>query len=135
MLRDSNGVVDPILIPRSDVSGQRSAAPAINQPHNSGAVHSRRNRLAKAQVAEPFLLAVDLGKPALRVTIQIEKYDVVFEPRPQIAELVPMGLLFFAQRSKIFSTQGVEHLRVARLKPDHLGVLCRYCDEGQLIKI
>src|SRR5947209_136814 len=103
MLRDSNGVVDPILIPRSDVCGQGSAAPAINQPHNSGAVHSGRNRPAKAQVAEPFLLAVDLRKPALRVIIQIEKYNVVLKTRPQITELVPMGLLVFGQRSKILS--------------------------------
>ena len=127
--------VSPQLISRSPLIPQRRRAPGINQPHNPLAINRRRNRLPETHILKPRLLPRHIRQVFRAEVIQIKKQKIVFESRAQVVKMIALRQLLFLQHRKIVRAESAQHVRLARLKANHLRVFARNKGKHHLIQI
>ena len=129
------GGIGPQLISRRPLIPQRRRAPGINEPHDPLAINRRRNGLPETQILKPRLFLRNIRQILRAEIVQIEKKKIVFEPRAQIVKMIALRQLLSLQHREIVRAETAEHVRLSRLKSDHLRVFARNKREDNLIEI
>src|SRR5487761_1220965 len=83
--------IDPQLVPRRHLAPERRGTAVIYEPNDALAVDGGRHGLAETYVAKPGLLLRDLRQILRGQIVQVEEQEVVFEPGPQVVQMVALG--------------------------------------------
>src|SRR3954467_11319360 len=110
------GVV-PQLVARRDMLPDRHRAIEKYQSDDSLPIDGRGDRLPETHIAEPLLLARNLGR--LHISILIQDEEVVFQARAGVVHGEALTLLLAEQR-EIFRIDAADDVRLTILKAQYL---------------